>query len=478
MATPPIIANMYEFARHVKYDYCNLLRIGDSISSQETDYRRPAGMAQAWRPNTWRGWTWPAGGMVSDTATAGSGGDPVGMVAPAYNEQWGLVNNRANHYDLAGRTWNQSQANTTYDSPTGTPYGTPLHTVSPGICPVTYREQQFSADPGANTLFSKISMRNTVLAKFFGPNTAANGNNPFANKIVNVRLFGYKNVNGITVRIFPNPSGAVVPINFNGAAGYVMGESTFPAAAAATLQLLLYTQTGASGITPGTSCFTLFGSRWCTNDTTGLLPAFWANSGWNTTTFADTALVSDANLEMWISMVLGNGLGAASPSSTNGPSAIHWNIGENLTAGEQAELDVGVSTTFKANYRAAIARVLARCANLGVGRPRMLFEAPRQTVKTPANGYAANWVASLAISQAVYELSQEYGGAYIDGYQLHPPVAGALTGRLGSVAGLDERLRPDGIHPQYQGALAEETAIWGAFEVGLLPTFKGLRGGY
>lgn len=454
MTTTPIAWNLRRVAYHIKYELCNMLFLGDSTQSQETDSRRPVGIVYAWRPAIVRGISWPGGGQVSSTSSAGAGGDPVGEVGPTYNGDWYVgSSSKCNRYDLASRTWQLAQQNATFDA--ASPAGSPVYSVSPGISPVTYREQQWAADPGASALVIKFTALGAVLAKFAG-------GDPFNNKSVTGRIIGYKNTNGVTMQIqaVKGSSSAVTNMNFNGAAGYVVGERTFPTAATANMQMLMYTASGASGITPGANPITIIGNSWFTGDSTGFLPAWWCNSGWNSETFVDTALVSDASLEMWLSATLGNGLGSASPSATNGPTLVRICLGENQTAAETAELDAGVSTTFKANIRAVVARVRARCAALGT-QPMLWFEAPYGTVKSATN--------NLTMSQAKFELAQEYGGAFTDGYQIQPPYTARIMGRLaaGGIV-LDERLTPDGIHPQFQGAVAMEAADWALLENALI----------
>lgn len=460
---PPISYNLARVARHIKSEFCNMLFVGDSINTQETDERRPCGVAYGWRPDSWRGWTWPTGGQINDSTGTGapySAGDVVGQVGPAFNEQfWATGAVTCNRYDLAGRTWQLARQTATYDV-TGAACGTPQFSASPGVFPVAYREQQWTGTiPGTSTIVHKYTFRNTALAKFWG-------GDPFASKTTTARLIGYKSAVSPPMQVvaYRGSGSAAVPMDFGGTAGYFNAEAVFPTTANATLQILLYTH--ASTAITSAKPLTTVGVQIRNANTTGLLTAFWANSGWNTTTFTDTALVSDANLAAWISQVLGTGLGTATPSATNGPTCVRFSVGENQTAGETTELDAGTSTTFKTNYRAMVNRVIASCVSLGVGVPRLWFEAPYQTLKSATN--------NLTMSQAIYELAQEYGAAFTDLYQLVPPVAARTTGRVSTGVAIDSRYTPDSIHPGYTGAVAmEATAAWAPLEQSLITEATG-----
>lgn len=456
MATP-ISYNLARIARHIKSEYCNMLFVGDSINTQETDERRPCGVAYGWRPDSWRGWTWPTGGQINDSTGTGapySAGDVVGQVGPAFNEQfWATGAVTCNRYDLAGRTWQLARQTATYDV-TGAACGTPQFSASPGVFPVAYREQQWTGTiPGVSTIVHKYTFRNTSLAKFWG-------GDPFASKTTTARLIGYKSTASPPMQLvaYRGSGSAATAMNFNGAAGYFNAEAVFPTTANATLQLLLYTH--ASTAITSAKPLTTVGVQIRNANTTGLMTAFWANSGWNTETFVDTALVSDANLAAWLSQILGTGLGTATPSATNGPTAIRFSIGENQTATETTELNAGTYTTYKSNLRAAIARTVAACNSLGT-QPLLWIEAPYQTLKSATN--------NAAMSAACYELAQELGCAFTDLYQLVPPVAARITGRISTGVLIDSRLNSDSIHPGFSASVAmEASCAWAPLEMSLV----------
>lgn len=461
---PPISYNLARIARHIKSELCNLLVVGDSINTQETDERRPCGIAYSWRPDSWRGWTWPTGGQINDSTGTGapySAGDVVGQVGPAFNEQfWATGAVTCNRYDFVGGVWALSRQTATYDV-TGAACGTPQFSASPGVFPVAYREQQWTGTiPGVSTIVHKYTFRNTALAKFWG-------GDPFASKTTTARLIGYKSTASPPMQLvaYRGSGSAATAMNFNGAAAYFNAEAVFPTTTNATMQVLLYTH--ASTAITSAKPLTTVGVQIRNANTTGLMAAFWANSGWNTTNFTDTALVSDANLAAWLSQILGTGLGTATPSATNGPTAIKLCIGENQTAGETTELNAGTYATFKTNYRAVITRLIAACTSLGT-QPLLWIEAPYQTTKSATN--------NTAMSQACYELAQEFGAAYTDGYQLFPPVAARITGRLSTGTGHDERITPDSIHPRFHGAVAFESTVWGTLEHSLIETVRRPRG--
>lgn len=456
----PMFWNVYGFAYDVKYGDTHVLVMGDSINSQETSATTMVpGYRDSWRPVTWKGITANSAQNIMNFTSTSS----------ALPGTWGPESNTTTNYDT--NRWDMV-AGTRALTLAGAPdvaVAKITGLTATNFSPNAYREIVFKGvangdAAGAGNVTNGTAIwgfahNDAVFSRFNAtgqPSETASiaGNWTVGGDAIKCRLIYFQNAGGpTTLQWTPTrantAAGTPVTINASGSESVqyvdcIVNASSGPTATGTrVVARLIATGAGGTGSADDESnkVLPMIGARmWRYTQATGLQMAFWANSGWKSTDFVNTSLVSDTHLDSWL-------------GALDWPGHLMLQIGQNQTAGETTELDAGTNTTYRANIVAILTRMFARYAANSRGRPKVLFIAPYDTSRTAVN-YAA-------VAAALYSIAQEYGAGFINLQALTCAPRAIISTDIATV------LTRDNVHPSLTGAQYFASITWAVFETAL-----------
>lgn len=453
----PMFWNVYDFAYSIKYDDAHCMMVGDSINTDETSAATmPPGYRDAWRPNRWKGWY--SGSAINFLNYAS-----VNLTAVLGFEGRDATYSRTNRWVMTSGTRAIDYSGAVPDTAVQQVSGVTATNFSPNA----YREIVCKG-PANGDAAAAGNFPNGTAVQGWGCNhdnferfnstaqpseTATSGGNwTVGGGALTARMIYFRNTNGPSNWKFSGyrngglGSGTETTFDANGSESIQYVECTIAAYGSSTsdansrIRPSIFS-TGATD--ESDKCLPVLGCLVWDPNVTGLIVSRWANAGWNSTHFVDTALVSDTHLAAWLAAI-------------NWPTHLYVQVGQNQTAGEQTELNAGTYTTYKANIEAMLDRILALYTAASRRLPRVCLVAPYDTSQTATN-YAT-------MATALYLIAQARGYAFINLPALMLCPRGFASTDATTVLA---RGGGDDVHPSLTGAQYFATLTWTVFETAI-----------
>lgn len=476
MAEPPTVHNLGPWAYEIinagdsskGIGRVNLLVQGDSITSQTAGGRFCVGIRDAWRPYRWSGWSMSSADIVYNPESATT--DPGWTITPAPATRIaGQL--ETNHYSYANTGVGiglqyQSQQSGTYDTPTGTP-ATP-NTVNAGnsealkFAAMDYREVVINADQANATFlfgwvtdFRTWNRFNSVAEPSWTASTY--GNWSCKGDAVTARLIYFKNTSAptsVTWKTYRrNSLNNSTTFNPNGAAAIAYVDTDFNTSATSDNLNAIRGQLHADSLgtnETGTVLPCLF-VRFFRPNTPGLEVHNWSQPGWNFITFTDNTY--------------------AGMSTTYTPqllAALGWPThllllhGQNQTTAQTNELNLGTSTTFKANYNTWLNELMAAYIGAGQPLPKVCLLSPYKVGPVKLATDSRNVLNYATMDQAIYEVAAARGYAFVSLLQMTPTgfEMEDNDGSGGASYAASLFMDPDSVHPLRAGSTYFMSGLW------------------
>lgn len=476
MAVPPASYNLKQWARDIVnagnsskgVGRVILVVQGDSITTQTAAGRFCTGIRDTWQPYCWSGWSMSSGDIVYNAeATTNDPGWTI-TPAPATRAAGTLETNHYSYADLGvgiGLQY-QSQQSATYDTPTGSPAtpntvnGSNLEALK--FAAMNYREVVINANQADGTfLFSwQTDYRtwnrfNSVAEPSWTASTYGNWGSK--GDAVTARLIYFQNTSAPTGAAWKtyrrNTLNQSTTFNPNGAAAIKYVDTAFNTSTTSNnlnaLRGQLHCDSAGTAET-GTVIPCLF-IRFYRPNTPGLEVHNWSQAGWNTTTFTNDTY---AGLSTTYTPQLLEAFGW--------PTHFLFLLGQNQTTTHQNELNVGTSTTFKADYATWLDEIMAAYDGAGRQRPSVCLMSPYRLGPAKLATDSRNTTNYDTMDQAIYELAASRGYAFISLNQMTPTgfEAEDNDGSGGSSYAASLLMDPDNVHPIRAGSLYYMAGVW------------------
>jgi hypothetical protein len=482
------------------------LHVADSFSDLNSLGRMHVAFRDVIRPHRWSGWYHNSASVALNISSSPS--SPAYTVTPGfgtasagfwYNHYTFAVTQTANAAtndnrsyvigDMCNGNGGASGLDTT-NGPAAPPAALALDTLSPTVnarfldlkcSPHAFRELLFTANVADSTTLFRwdADFRNwmrfnsraqpTSTTNSYGDWTASGGT-------ITARLIYFRSSYAPTGLTWRTTRGGTVSntvtFNPNGADGVTYVDANFAAATTASnanrLRPEIVTQAGIDEYSGSIATIVpILGVRYFDASRAGLEMSFWSQPGWNLETFVngDDTISSD-NLTGWL-------------DALGWPTHISIQLGQNQTAAQTSQLNLGVSTQFKADYRALLAKINGRYDAAGLARPVYLFISPWILQADYVIASSRNTLNYATMDLAIYELAVEFGASFFSFYQTqHTPEDFTDAAPASSTARGQIHWSSDDVHQNAtgSGSLHYVGTLWGAMQESLFARTGGLRG--
>lgn len=476
MAVPPASYNLKQWAYEIinagdstkGIGRVNLLVQGDSISSQTAAGRFCVGIRDTWRPYCWSGWSMSSGDIVYNPESATT--DPGWTITPApATRVAGQL--ECNHYSYANTGLGiglqyQSQQSATYDTPTGTP-ATP-NTVNAGnsealkFAAMDYREVVINANQADGTYlfgwltdFRTWNRFNSVAEPAWTASTY--GNWACKGDVLTARLIYFQNTSAPASAAWKtyrrNTLNSSTTFTPNGAAAIKYVDTNFSTSTTSDNLNAIRGQLHADALgtdETGTVLPCLF-VRFFRPNTPGLEVHNWSQPGWNFIAFTDDTY---AGISTTYTPQMIEALGW--------PTHLLLLHGQNQSTAQTTELNLGVSTTFKANYNTWLDEIMAAYTGAGRLTPKVCLLSPYKIGPVKIAADSRNVLNFTTMDQAIYEVAASRGYAFVSLLQMSPTGFemedndGSGTASYAASLLIDT----DSIHPLRAGSMFFMAGLW------------------